>query len=136
MNLEAMSQISDSISFILVTPEFIREERLKWLRSLPLSGLWLWFFRNWWYTIPSLAFYIVFSVLAVRHLWLYPSDIGKLGFDDVISSVVITAFASVVVLATILKLLAYRGLLFFLGACLFFSTRALSIWHAMSAHAG
>jgi hypothetical protein len=139
MNLEAMFQISDSISFILVTPEFISEALLKWLHSLPLSRVWAWCFQNRRRTLLSLLsllFSVAFSVVSVWDIWLHPKDVAMMDLYDVITSVITTVLVFAFILLTILQILAYRGLLFFLGACLFFSTRALSAWHAMSLHTG
>jgi hypothetical protein len=135
MNAEKIKEILDTVSFILVTPEFLGEERLKYVRR-ELQRI-----RN---TIPildedgvaanivgALLLAIVVFILIVM-IFAIPPDrafgsVALVWFYFTFTVMLLFFFAASILLA---EKLAVRGRLFTIGACLFFFTRAIAVLHA------
>jgi hypothetical protein len=154
MEPEVLSQGLDAAAFILVTPEFLGEGRVEWLRSL-LNGLILWYGRE--IRVPALttfrgllsfgAAYIFLGFVFVSlsrtldrvgavHgvLWYLQEGLSVLLF---VAGTLCMVGIFTVVTFLILKAITFglvRIFIFGIGAICFFTSRAIMIWAAQHGH--
>ena len=135
MNLEKTKEILDTISFILVTPEFLGEQRLKYVRGelRKIRNRISQFYDNEvaMNIIGSLLLAIVVFVFIVV-MFIIPRDqtwgpVTRTWFYLTLTVIFLLFFAASILAA---EMLAVRGRLFIVGSCLFFLTRALAVLHA------
>jgi hypothetical protein len=149
VNFEALAQISDTVSFCLVTPEFLGEKRLTEIRSR-LRYLLDYINKIFSTTNTNLGFILsiafMISAIATTPLIAVGEYLGEqttLGHTLFIVGGSLLLFIALpigvpffLLLTALVFLLnaekiAVRGAMFSIGAALFFITRALSTWHTM-----
>jgi drug/metabolite transporter (DMT)-like permease len=146
MNIEAASQIADALSFILVTPEFLRDETLtsirQGLRSIAnkIASSYVYPLNNANAPDPGLAvLLLIFGGVGFTFFWL----INRYIWSEVVPRYVpyffmfICALQAASGLAIIFLFLTaqllFRRLFFTIGAILFFATRTTLLWTSLSA---
>lgn len=122
MTFEAFMQLSDATSFILVTPEFLGEERLTQFRKLGFMQLLAEFVDE------NRVVFIITIFLFLIVVFGRPVNLGY--YFALVSSGFIGGFMVIMLVLGMLQLIAYRSILFILGAALFMVTRAIAFYHA------
>jgi hypothetical protein len=128
MNPEALTQVLDTIAFILVTPEFIGESRLFQIRKV-LDNTVLVIVKNvvdeTSQTAPASALFggaFIGGIACVVFIYLGTSSVFVFSFG-------IMALICLIGLILLgVEKLMVRGILFAIGAVTFFLSRALAIW--------
>ncbi len=129
MNIEQLTQILDTVSFVMVTPEFMRDDTLH--RIQMWSGKVVSSFSSKGLVLPAVVFYpVVATVFWLVVRWnILPGlpvaeDIKIWGLIAIVPVVVfVYGVAGVYIIAV-------RRRLFYLGALVFFGSRVLAIWFA------
>jgi hypothetical protein len=144
MKLEALSEILDTVSFILVTPEFLRESRLCRIR-LQLEKLVAFIMSrlNMPYSKTTqtrdLRYVILVGIVAAGIPFAIVGAVDYIApkFDYIVwhPAIFLSLFGINFIIFGILGLfvigiekVAVRGILFLIGTSLFFVTRALMFW--------
>jgi hypothetical protein len=147
MNMDAVSQLADGASFLLVTPEFLGEEKLRAFREQVKAPFYWTFNREEEPEVFKNIMLMPFSILFLAGtelvlIWIFNAMGWMIPGSTFARVVIITlalynilfaiAFLWMFVLAILLLTarLAARRVMFAAGAALYLSTRLVLAWHS------
>jgi hypothetical protein len=131
MNIEAIKELSDAISFVMVTPEFLREQRLQSFRQTLINVLrrLVSVFLDSDEKIRKRPYYVwvLFGgAVQIAILWSFKATmLGLLALYAIWMLPILVAY-----LIMFVHFISYRGFYFIAGAGLFLTTRSIAILYA------
>ena len=130
MTIGTVCQILDTVSFILITPEFMRDETLARIRSVSgrFASWWWSFDQRKWYKRPLALMVVAASVLGWGLVFFGVYYLPYITPLTIVPLLIVFLTVLLTLCAKVVETAAVRRRMFFLGAATFFVSRGLSIW--------
>jgi hypothetical protein len=149
MEVEALKEILDGVAFVLVTPEFLGKERLEHFREATRRfrqklfppevdpnrppGWMLALFALFILTIPldiHAALSAVATIVVNPDADWTPARWALYYIDTAAMPGFLLLVLAVFVCLYVAQVIAYRGILFWIGTLVFFASRGMAFWYA------
>jgi hypothetical protein len=144
INIDVIKEFLDTVSFVLVTPEFLGEQTLSSIRKF-LTNTSPYLYGILGYCGVALIF-LTFGIIDSWDIAIYAYFVNTnaqgvyLWLLKVLVLVIVAIMAFVAIILVVYFIVSHaaklvvRRVMFGVGALLFFSSRAISMWHAWGEH--